>query len=470
MEPMVQEMDWPSPGVLASWVGQKPHRLWFDSALAGHAHSQVSILTGDPLARLVVEAGGEAWAIQDNIKDKLSDPWATLETWLGTIPAADCQGEGFWGGLVGFRSYESYGDEFKFKPRRVDPGLPSVYFLFVDTGLRLDHRTQRAQIFSWGLNQVGGKPSKSIARQRCEALAGELETIPKAKPMDAMDSPIEIKCLEEKSRYLKKVGKIREAIFAGDFYQVNLSHKFQVQGAFLAPELYLKLRKISSAPQMAFVNLGDCQILSASPEILLETDQGTVGSYPIKGTRPRNFSESSDQVQGEALLDSEKDGAELLMIVDLVRNDLGKVCQVGSIRVPQLKYLDSFPQVHHLVSCVEGRLAKGATPLMALNVLFPGGSITGAPKLKAMEWINELEDHPRGIYTGSIGYVSFNQSSCFNIAIRTAVLREGSLEYHAGGGIVADSDPEAEYQETLDKTLGFLQALDKGFEDIQCQD
>jgi para-aminobenzoate synthetase component 1 len=210
---------------------------------------------------------------------------------------------------------------------------------------------------------------------------------------------------------------------------------------------------------MVFFNLGPRQILSASPEILLEIDDNRVRSFPIKGTRPRGSDAASDAQLREELLASEKDAAELLMIVDLVRNDLGKFCELGSVRVSSLKQLETLPQVHHLVGCVEGRCQEGVSPLQALRELSPGGSITGTPKRKAMEIIQNLEVHQRGIYTGSLGYWSFNNRACFNIAIRTAVLSEDKLEYFAGGGIVADSDPELEYEETLVKTRGLLEAL-----------
>jgi para-aminobenzoate synthetase component 1 len=215
---------------------------------------------------------------------------------------------------------------------------------------------------------------------------------------------------------------------------------------------------------MSYIHIGDLQILSGSPEVLLETEGRVIKSYPIKGTCSRYEDNSTDLKMQDRLLKSEKDGAELLMIVDLVRNDLGKICEIGSVQVQSLKTLESFAQVHHLVASVEGKLKAPLAPLQALAELSPGGSITGAPKLKAMEIINELEAEPRGVYTGSIGYAGFNGKSCFNIAIRTATLRKNHLEYWAGGGIVADSNPEAEYEESLQKAKGFFEALERGRE------
>ncbi len=263
----------------------------------------------------------------------------------------------------------------------------------------------------------------------------------------------------DRLQYLQKIALIKEALVRGDCYQVNLSQRFTAEGDWDSAELYLRLRACSAAPQMAFLNLGEARILSASPETLLQIQGKVASSFPIKGTRPRKEDSAADRLELETLMASAKDDAELLMIVDLVRNDLGQFCEIGSIEVPARKSVESFPTVHHLVGHVQGRLRGDVSPLQALLQISPGGSITGAPKRKAMEIIAQLEEVPRGIYTGSIGYLGLNGQAAFNIAIRTALLRGRRLEYSAGGGIVADSDPGAEYEESLQKAKGFFMAL-----------
>jgi para-aminobenzoate synthetase component 1 len=329
----------------------------------------------------------------------------------------------------------------------------------VDNGLILDHGTQSAQVFSWGLE--GRNSNRELAQERCEKLTAELLAPPETD-LKGDPSPVEVDFQISKKKYLERISQIQEAICRGDFYQVNYAHPVEIRGLADPAALYLAWRLASPAPQMAFWNLPEGQILSASPEILLQVSPDRVAhSFPIKGTRPRGVSAAQDEALKKELLQSEKDGAELLMIVDLVRNDLGKVCETGSVTVPQLKNLESFPHIHHLVAEVVGKLPEGISPLKALQTLFPGGSITGAPKRKAMEWIHELEAQPRGIYTGSLGYWSFNGEACFNIAIRTGFFREGRMEYWIGSGIVADSIAEAEYEETLDKLKGLMKGLGK---------
>ncbi len=257
-----------------------------------------------------------------------------------------------------------------------------------------------------------------------------------------------------RAAYCRAVQRAKEYIAAGDIYQVNLSQRFQCDVDVPAEELYLALRAANPAPYCAYLDIGDAQILSSSPECFLDLRDREVVTRPIKGTRPR----SADP---DELWRSEKDNAELLMITDLERNDLGRVCEFGSVHVRELKRIESYATVHHLVSTVAGRLRPDVSHVDCVRACFPGGSITGAPKIRAMEIIDELEPHARGVYTGAIGYFGFNGVTQFNIAIRTAVYQSGRLTFHAGGGIVADSEPDAEYEETLAKAQGIIHALDQ---------
>ena len=260
----------------------------------------------------------------------------------------------------------------------------------------------------------------------------------------------------DQEEWIRLVGRAKDYITAGDIYQVNLTHTLSAPWPEDPAEFYPRLRRASPAPYACFVRLGDTAVLSASPECFLRIDGRRIMTRPIKGTRPRG---AEDAAVIEELLASEKERAELIMITDLERNDLGQVCEFGSVRVTALCQLQSFAQVHHLVSEIEGKLRPEVTPVQAVRACYPGGSITGAPKKRAREIIAELEPTPRGIYTGAIGFFRRDGSAVFNIAIRTLVVRDGRATYGVGAGLVADSDPASEYKETLDKAAGLFAAL-----------
>ena len=259
--------------------------------------------------------------------------------------------------------------------------------------------------------------------------------------------------------FLAMVARAKEYIAAGDIYQVCLSHPFEAPaGPGAAWGFFERLRAISPAPFSAYLDIGGARIASASPECFLKMRGRHIVTRPIKGTRPRKPDPQLDELSASDLMSSPKEIAELIMITDLERNDLGQVCEFGSVSATGLLELEKFEQVHHLVSTVEGRLREGISHPRALRECFPGGSISGAPKKRALEIIRELEPLPRGLYTGAIGYFGYCGESQFSIAIRTAVFEENSASFHAGAGIVADSIPEKEWQETLDKASGLLRA------------
>lgn len=264
-----------------------------------------------------------------------------------------------------------------------------------------------------------------------------------------------------KTAYMQAVSAAQDYISAGDIYQVNLSLPWDADWPAGADPLayYLRLREISPAPQAAFVDLAGTQILSASPELFLHMQGRNITTRPIKGTRPR-FPDDPvrDATSASELPLCEKERAELLMITDLERNDLGQVCEFGSVQTPDLWRVESFAQVYHLVSTVTGRLKNDISQARAFAACFPGGSISGAPKKRALEIIDELEKHPRGIYTGAIGYFGFDDSSQWNIAIRSAIIQNNQIRFHTGSGIVADSIPEREWDETHHKARGLLTA------------
>ena len=250
-------------------------------------------------------------------------------------------------------------------------------------------------------------------------------------------------------------------IAAGDVFQVNLSQQFSARGSIVPLDLYLRLKKRSPAPFGAFLAWDDLAVVSASPESFYQTRGTAIVTRPIKGTRPRGSSPIDDARQVAELAASPKDRAELTMIVDLERNDLGRVCRYGSVKVIDPLRVESFAQVHHLVATVEGRLWPGLGPIDVVRAMFPGGSITGAPKIRAMQIIDELEPTRRSLYTGAVGYFSRGGTSAFNIVIRTLFVEGDRVSYQVGGGIVADSGPLTEYHETLHKGRGLREVLDE---------
>jgi para-aminobenzoate synthetase component 1 len=345
----------------------------------------------------------------------------------------------FASGWVGFLGYEmaSFADEAL--PRR-DLSTDTLigWWGFYDPVFVFDHVEERAWIASWKDGRGGVSPPEIAVPVGTNIPGGE------TPPLRSNFT---------KAKYLQSVKKVLEYISAGDCYQVNLSQ--QLKGNYSHEQnlvdLFWNLVSKHPAPFSAFLDCGKTKILSLSPEEFITIRGNKITTRPIKGTRRRGSEEHEDPQMVEDLKNSLKDQAELLMIVDLERNDLGKVCQPGSIRVPHLKQVESFDYVHHLVATIEGELREGIHPIDAIRALFPGGSITGAPKRRAMEIIQELEPDPRGVYTGVIGFLDFSPLACLNIAIRTLEVTNGEIKFGVGGGIVADSDPSAEYEETLTK-------------------
>jgi para-aminobenzoate synthetase component 1 len=262
-----------------------------------------------------------------------------------------------------------------------------------------------------------------------------------------------------RAEFIAAVERARGFIRRGDIYQVNLSQRLAAPCSLTGWDFFQKLTAVSPAPFAAFLDCGEFQVVSSSPELFLRLTGPHIQTRPIKGTRPRSTDPTRDAQLSYELQTSAKELAELVMITDLLRNDLGKVCDYGSVQVPELVRLERYPLVQHLVSTVEGRLRSGVTHFSALASCFPGGSITGAPKIRAMEIIDELEPVTRGPYTGAIGYLGFNHESQLSILIRAAVCRRGIAYFHVGAGIVADSVPSAEYEETLAKAGGFFASL-----------
>jgi para-aminobenzoate synthetase component 1 len=283
-------------------------------------------------------------------------------------------------------------------------------------------------------------------------IAGEMCSV-------SMEEGMVLKSNFSHEEYLRAVENVREYIRAGDIFQVNLSQRFEADLSIPPYELYQRLRKINPAPFASYLDFDGVSVVGASPERFLKVQGDWVETRPIKGTRPRGKSAAEDRALADELLASIKDRAENVMIVDLERNDLGRVCRYGTVRVTELAILETYPTVFHLTSTVKGRLCEDKDRIDLLKATFPGGSITGAPKVRAMEIIDELESTRRSVYTGSIGYLSFSGEMDLNIVIRTFLVKGGRAYFQVGGGIIYDSEPEAEYVETLDKARALIQAL-----------
>ncbi len=363
----------------------------------------------------------------------------------------------FRGGFIGYLSYD-LGRLLEPLPAtaRDDLAAPDMLLGLYTAALVVDHRAQ----LTWACGY------SAHSREAAQAAARTLEQTARAgcpEPRDggsATDGRLTGNFTRE--QYLQALRRTIEYIYAGDIFQANLSQRFQGTVRITPWELYRRFSEINPAPFAAYLGFDDIQLVSASPERFVLVREGLVETRPIKGTRPRGTDPAADQALARELLASEKDAAELTMIVDLERNDLGRVCRFGSVEVPQLVVLESYPTVHHLVATVVGRLRPEASNVDLLRATLPGGSITGAPKIRAMEIIEELEPTRRGPYTGCIGYLGLDGRVDLNIVIRTIAVLDRTAYFQVGGGIVADSDPEDEYIETLVKGRAPARALDAG--------
>ena len=451
------------PEALATSLSGEPGLVLLHSASTDGGQGRFSLLGARPF--LTVRCAGHRceFTSASRTEIRVGDPWNLVGGALAKFATAVTNPLPFpSGGCLGWWGFELPNATEPRTPRRVrrDLELPDAWLGFYDSLVVFDHDAGEAWIVATGLLPDGSRSSQ-CAHAQVEFWQRRLESAcpqPTVLPCPALTAPTWQSSLS-RAGFLRCVEHAQRYIRAGDIYQVNLAHRLTVDAAPPAWELFRCLSTESPAPFAAFLNTGDTQLVSSSPELFLRMVGPRVTTRPIKGTRPRGHDDAADALLAAELRASPKENAELLMITDLLRNDLGRVCEFGSVRAPELARLEKFAQVQHLVATVEGDLRREVTHLEALRACFPGGSVTGAPKIRALEIIDELEPVARGPYTGALGYLGFNGLSQFNIAIRTAVCHQGRAYFHAGAGIVADSDPSAEYAETLAKADGFLRAL-----------
>ena len=409
------------------------------------------------------------------------DPFEALDRLLAAYPREAVPGlPPFQGGAAGYLAYD-LGQHLERvpAPRYDDLALPDVVMGLYDCVVAWDHQTGRVTLLSTGLPAPDGPARAERARARAEELRRRLATPAATLPLPAIpaEPPVSTAGAGVPGRYpvpglpgvassflvaeyLDAVARTREYILAGDIFQANLSQRLEAPWREHPFALYRRLRSVNPAPFAAYVDAGGAVLVSASPERFLRVEDGRVETRPIKGTAPRGLTPMHDMALEQALRESEKDRAENVMIVDLLRNDLSRVCEDHSVDVTELCAIERYPTVHHLVSTVTGRLQPGRGGVELLRAAFPGGSITGAPKVRAMEIIAELEPTRRSAYTGAIGYLGFDGAMDTSIVIRTFIVKEGTAYFQVGGGIVVGSDPEREYAETLAKAGGLLNALE----------
>jgi para-aminobenzoate synthetase component 1 len=429
-----------------------PHAVWLDSGPGQMFNdSRYDICCAQPTKVLTTKAARTRICSSQGEFFSTDNPFDLVEQALAELPSVIDMKLPFTGGAMGYFGYHLNRHLERLPTRPVDDvALPDMLVGIYDWALIQDHHKQQA--FALFLPTVSDDQQRQI-----------LELVENFQPSGGAINSFKIKnlrseCNEES--YFRSLTKILGYIEAGDVYQVNFAQRFSAVFEGDPFRAYCHLRRLLPAPYSAFIKTGDDgAILSHSPELFLSVVGNQVLTKPIKGTRPRGQDRLADNAMKSELLTSAKDQAENLMIVDLLRNDLGKHCVPGTIHVPELFALQTFENVHHLVSTVVGTLKAESTTTQLLRDCFPGGSITGAPKIRAMEIIAELEQTERSAYCGSIGYLSCNGSMETNIAIRTVAANRNRLYAWGGGGIVADSDPASEYQECLDKIGILLQGL-----------
>ena len=461
----------PSPAALFRSLAEKPCPAWLDANVDAVGLGRFSFLAADPFLKVIAVNGK---IIEENclngerrvgsepffpFLDRLQKRWRRPKE-SGFLP--------FESGLIGYLGYE-LGHQIENFPQTTlnDLQMPDAFFGAYDALIAIDHLDGKAWLVSSGLPEKTTAAAHLRAHQR---LAELRETVararqptkkPLADPGRIVTGAVPLSANFSFTTYRQAVTRALAYIAAGDIYQVNLSQRFRTPFTGSCRDFYLHFRSLSPAPFGAYLETGYHCIMSNSPERYLLIRGDYIETRPIKGTRPRGTNPDKDAALGRELLHSPKDRAEHIMIVDLERNDLGRIAAYGSVQVPEMQILESYANVHHLVSTVAARIRPGKSSCDCLVNSFPGGSITGAPKLRSMEIIDELEPTCRGVYTGSIGYFDFSGDLDFNIAIRTAIACNHQLYFQVGGGIVADSDPADEYRETQTKAAAFVKALNR---------
>ena len=453
-----------SPLAVFSKLANQAWAMWLDSCESEHIDSRFDIIVWQP--DFTITTQGISTRIQEvksgHAIQSEQEPLSLLESLQTEVIAPNKPSVNnlpFSGGALGYFAYD-LGQRFEKLPNIAenDINLPEMAVGIYSQAIVFDKQTKCFYLLC---------PEES--RKQIEANIKALITSVETQVEPQVEAPFKLtgdwQANMDKASYTEKFNKVQDYLLSGDCYQINLAQRFNAPYRGDEFHAYLALRKANQAPFSAFIRLENAAILSVSPERFLKLEQGSVQTKPIKGTMPRSADLEQDKANAKALANSTKDRAENLMIVDLLRNDISKSCQAGTVKVPKLFDIESFPAVHHLVSTIEGELQSNKQATDLLRGAFPGGSITGAPKIRAMEIIEELEPHKRSVYCGSIGYISACGTMDTSITIRTLICQQNESEKQiycwAGGGLVADSTAKSEYQETFDKVNKILPVLNQ---------
>ncbi len=455
----IRKVGWTAPVSVFSQVKLRDGLIWLDSGMNQAGMGRWSYLMWEPFA--TIQGARDDYTLVENGESEpvTGDPFKAVDRFMARSVAADKkEWPPFTGGAAGFFGYDLLShcepSTKLVKTGKAEEG--DIWLGFYDRVIAFDNGAKKTYLIvnlqtgldpEPGLDELESIVRKSIGRgpSRFKKTDGSFKVEPASN--------------FSKEEYFTAIEKIRRYIEQGDCYQVNIAQRFSAKGAFDPAELYLRLRSINPAPFSAYLSAGSAQILSSSPERFIKLRDGHAQTRPIKGTRPRGADEQEDARLVEELIKSGKDRAENVMIVDLLRNDLSKACIPNSVKVSQLCVIEKFPTVSHLVSSVEGKVKPEYGAIDLLRMAFPGGSVTGAPKIRAMEIIDEMEPDPRGVYCGAIGYIGFNGSMDTSVVIRTIVHCGGMVKFHSGGAITYLSQAQEEYDETMDKARALIEAV-----------
>lgn len=443
-----------------------------ESVTGGEKWARYSFLGIDPA--MTITFSGRRGEIASNGRRssvEAEDPLVIIKDILSRYRPVEIEGlPRFSGGLVGYIGYDVV-KCFERVPDLGKPalGMPDLFLMLTDTLLIFDNLKQTIKVVC-NVHLEGSDPREAYdeAGRRIESIIGELTSsrispsallrLPAAGPGQANVKKFGSNF--QKEAFLDAVVQAKEHVLAGDVVQVVLSQRFETEAAVPPFELYRALRVINPSPYMYYLDIGDAQLVGSSPEILVRLEEEAITLRPIAGTRKRGLTEEEDRQLEEDLRRDPKEVAEHIMLVDLGRNDVGRVAEIGSVQVTELMKVERYSHVMHLVSNVEGTLKKGLDAFDVFRACFPAGTVTGAPKVKAMEIIEELEPTARGPYAGSVGYFSYSGNMDICITIRTLLVKNGKIYVQAGAGIVADSAPENEYAETVNKAMAMMRAVD----------
>ncbi len=436
-----------------------PHAFLLESVEGGERLARYSFLGASP--RLVVTYRGGRVHVGDRVHEGPLLP-RLRELLRPYRPVRDPELTRFFGGLVGYLGYDLVRDWERLPHRPPDDlGLPAAELGLYDTVVCFDHVRRRMRVVACAFAEEGAESAYRQARERIEGVLDRLQRPLELPPRASAGLRPAVESNMTREAFLEKVLRCKRYIRAGDIFQVILSQRFAAPIGDLDPfRLYRAARVINPSPFLFYLDFPGVRLAGSSPELLVRLEDGQVWMRPIAGTRPRGRTPEEDAALEAALRASEKERAEHVMLVDLARNDVGRISRYGTVRVTDLMVVERYSHVMHMVSTVRGELAPGRDAFHVLEATFPHGTVTGAPKVRAMEIIDELEPVARGPYAGAVGYVGFDGTMDTCIVIRTLVIHEGVAYVQAGAGIVADSDPAAEYQETVNKAQALLRALE----------